>query len=448
MTAHDRRRALYCIFSRFFDILNTEMKYAVLMMAVVAALTAGRTEHGIAHAECREELCVGRSTEVKRAEEPRASVDIIAGSKTITYTDGYITPSDFTVAAEIEARKINAPLGEKLELVDKYLQNGADYKTALGVCFPLLPRAVEKAANELNVPAVDAKVVYSGGKFSVAPEKAGRVLDEERLYGGIYYCFRFGGDSVKAATVAAKPRVTADELKKNLVLRGEYTTDYRTSTAARAHNVALAASKLDGACVKAGESLSFNEAVGPRTEKNGFKTAKIIIDGSYVDGIGGGACQASTAVYNAALVSGLYATAYAHSICPHYCPPGLDAMISSASDLVIKNTTEHDVFFSVSSGGGCTTVRIYGEPSEFTIVPESVVVSETAPEEIEKVDVDYRYFDRNTAQSGDRMLVAPGKTGYESATYLNYFKGGELIKRKKIRENKYKSSPLVFMIAP
>ncbi len=425
------------------------MKYAILMMAAVAAaLTAGCAERGVACAEYSEEVCGGITVQSERTDARRATVDIIAGSKTITYTDGPIIPSDFTVAAEIETRKINAPLGEKLELVDKYLQNGADYKNALGVCFPLLCRTVEKVAEEVSVPAVDAQVVYSGGKFSVTPEKSGKKLDEERLYGGIYYCFRFGGGSVKAATVVAKPAVTAEELKQNLVLRGEYTTEYRTSTAARAHNVALAASKLDGIVVKSGEKLSFNDVVGARTEENGFKTAKIIIDGSYVDGVGGGACQASTAVYNAALMAGLSASAYAHSICPHYCPPGLDAMISSVSDLVIENTTAHDVFFSVTSGGGRTTVRVYGEPNDYTIVPESEILSEIEPEETEQVDVTYRYFDKSTAQSGDRMLVAPGKSGYESVTYLNYYKGDELIKRIKIRVNKYKPSPLIFMIAP
>lgn len=377
-----------------------------------------------------------------------ASIDIRFGDKVFTYTDEYITPSDFTVAEEIERRRINAPLPLKMELTDKYLQKGADYKTALSVCFPRLVFAVDEVADYVYIAPVDSRAVYNGGRFVASEDREGRRLDEDRLYGGIYYTLKFSGrGEVAASTVSVAPEVTRAELRKNLALRAEYTTDYSSSKPDRAHNVSFAASKFDGISVPAGGELSFNKTVGKRIAENGFKVAKIIVDGSYVDGIGGGVCQASTAVYNAAIRAGLTARANSHTICPSYCPPGLDAMISSASDLVVVNTTGHDVYFSVKSGGGKTTVKIFGEPAEYEYVPESIVKSTTEPELRELVDREHLYFDA-TAVQGDRLLASPGRAGFVSETYIKKLKRGKLVSRYKIRENTYYPSPRIVMVAP
>lgn len=394
-------------------------------------------------AECATSAC---SAVLLQPNAQYASVTITAGSKRFTYVDAPITPSDFTVREEIELRKINAPLAEKIEYADGLLQKGAGYKAALGVSFPLLSRTVDEVAQYLLVPAVDARVEYRGGRFTVTADREGRALDENKLYAAIYYCFKFGGGSVKAHTVPVMPEVTRRELSEALVLRGEYTTDYAASSEGRAHNVTLALKKFDGVKIAAGETLSFNATVGARTVENGFKTAKIIVDGKYVDGVGGGVCQSSTAVYNAALTAGLVCTANAHSICPSYCPAGLDAMISSVSDLTITNPTEHDVYISVKTGGGRATVRMYGERSEYEIVPKSEVKTVAFPS-VEVIDGEHKYFG-DGAVSGDRMLVNPGKDGAESVTYLEYYKDGNFVKREKIRQNEYKSMPQVIAVAP
>lgn len=381
--------------------------------------------------------------------EKRASVTIIADGERFTYTDAVIEPSDFTVAEQIETRAINARLERKLDLVDTYLQKGADYKTALGVCFPLLPRTVEAVAEKLYVPPTDAEVKYKNGKFTATKEHAGERLDESKLYAGIYYCLKFtdGNKPIKASTVPIAPAVTQKALESALCPRGEYTTVYSSSTPARAHNVTLALTKFDGAAIAAGGTMSFNATVGARTKENGFKDAKIIVDGKYVDGVGGGVCQASTAVYNAALLSGLGAAANAHSICPSYCQPGLDAMISACSDLVITNTTSHTVYISVAVGAGAATVRFVGEKQDCEIVPESVVTGTVECEKIETIDSERKYFDEY-ATAGDRLLVAPGKDGIKSETYLKYYKNGVFYKRVKIRQNEYKPTPQIVMIAP
>lgn len=370
------------------------------------------------------------------------------GSNTYTYEDKPIEPSDFTVIEQIAARRINAPLPSKIEYMDECVARGANYKTAVGQCFPILVRELDKIADSVFVPPTDAKTTYEHGVFSVVPEKAGRRINEEKLYASIYCAFKFsGGGEVKADISEIPPIITAEMLRAELTPRSSYTTDFTGSSEERAHNVKLALSKIDGVIIPAGETLSFNATVGERTETNGFKQAKIIVDGKYIDGTGGGVCQASTAVYNAALRAGLNCAANAHSICPSYCPAGLDAMISSVSDLLITNTTTHSVYISVKINGRTATVKIFGEKSEYKIKPESVVLNVEKFAEQEIVDSEYKYFDRSAA-SGNRALVTLGKDGVTSETYINVYKDGKLLKRVKVRENTYRALSQVIAIAP
>lgn len=95
------------------------------------------------------------------------------------------------------------------------------------------------------------------------------------------------------------------------------------------HNIALAAEKINGCILADGEEFSFNGRVGARTESNGFLSAPIILEGDFVEGVGGGVCQASTTVYNAALLAGMEITEqHPHSLRVGYVEPSFDAMVS------------------------------------------------------------------------------------------------------------------------
>lgn len=63
---------------------------------------------------------------------------------------------------------------------------------------------------------------------------------------------------------------------------------------ATAANARLAAEKISGVTLAFGESFSFNETVGPRTEDTGFVSA---LNGRGVEVVGGGCAQAASALY-------------------------------------------------------------------------------------------------------------------------------------------------------
>src|SRR5690606_24478075 len=86
---------------------------------------------------------------------------------------------------------------------------------------------------------------------------------------------------------------------------GEFTTQYNPSDKNRSKNLEIAVSKIDKKLLKPGETISFNQIVGPRTAETGFKDAYIVIRNKYVKGMGGGICQVSSTLYNAALLANM-----------------------------------------------------------------------------------------------------------------------------------------------
>jgi len=93
-------------------------------------------------------------------------------------------------------------------------------------------------------------------------------------------------------------------------------------------NVALAAARIDGHVLQPGEVFSFNGVVGPRDAEHGWALANEIYQGEYVLGYGGGICQVTSTLYNAALLGGLQIEERYHHDRPlQYIGPGRDATV-------------------------------------------------------------------------------------------------------------------------
>ena len=128
---------------------------------------------------------------------------------------------------------------------------------------------------------------------------------------------------------------------------GTYTTKLTDKTEGRVHNIKLAISKLDDTQVEAGLTFSFNDTIGPREEKDGYKEA-IIFDGhgNKTKGFGGGVCQLTSTLYNAALDAGLeIEERHEHSREVPYIEEGADATVSfyGNEDLKFKNTKDYTI---------------------------------------------------------------------------------------------------------
>ena len=122
------------------------------------------------------------------------------------------------------------------------------------------------------------------------------------------------------------------------------------STAQR-HNAALAGRALNGVIIPPGKILSFNEQVEARDTEKGFLAAPFYTAQGETDNApGGGICQLSSALYNAALLGGLkIVERHPHSRLVRHTPPGRDATIASwRKDLKIQNPFSHPLQLRVT----------------------------------------------------------------------------------------------------
>ncbi len=224
--------------------------------------------------------------------------------------------------------------------------------------------------------------------------------------------------------LSAEKRAFADAHPREKL--ASYTTYFSQNDGGRCENIRLAAASLDGIALQPYGELSFNGAVGPRTEKNGYKTAKIIVQGEFVDGVGGGVCQVSTTLYNAALLSGLTVLeSHPHSLRVGYVPPSRDAMVSSYSDLRLYNPYSETVYLTASVVDGSLRITFYGKPTDFTYSIESRTLAELPPPDL--------------PQDGEPSAdyLRPPVWGIKSEAYLKTYQKGVLVSVKRIRSDVY-----------
>ena len=274
-----------------------------------------------------------------------------------------------------------------------------------------------------NGRSLGGKTPGAEERFRVVGQELGFDLDEVGLCHDIIEVLKSGrAQTIHARIKPAMPR-SADEIVGEIGLRGGYTT-YFESNPNREHNIALAIEKFNGLCVGNGQSVSFNGAVGARSEARGFKEAKIILDGEFVPGIGGGVCQASTTLFNALLLAGVTIDeSHNHSLAISYVPLGRDAMVSSGTDLRFTNNTGATIYFETgftpassnhhghANRHGSVFVKIYGRQRTVNYRPRVVVGETDGPE----------------GEVSERR----------AATYLDTYKGERLVHTKFIRKSRY-----------
>ena len=113
--------------------------------------------------------------------------------------------------------------------------------------------------------------------------------------------------------------------------------------------------------MEAGAEFSFNTTVGERTREKGYEEAKVLIDGKRDYAVGGGICQISSTLYNAAERAGMeILERHDHTNEVHYVEIGRDAAVAfGAQDFRFRNPFSHAVQISITVDGGKVRAGIY-----------------------------------------------------------------------------------------
>ena len=148
---------------------------------------------------------------------------------------------------------------------------------------------------------------------------------------------------------------------KEKQLLGTFQTKYNTKNNSRVNNLQLASKTINDFVLQPNETFSYNKTVGPTTKARGYKEAKIIVKGFEKKGYGGGVCQISSTLFNAATEAGLkIVERHPHSKKVYYVAEGKDAATSQGSlDFKFKNTKDYPIQIKSTVEDGIVTVSIF-----------------------------------------------------------------------------------------
>lgn len=153
---------------------------------------------------------------------------------------------------------------------------------------------------------------------------------------------------------------------------GSYTTEYSdyAGTENRNYNIHHASDIINDSIAKAnGGVWSFNDTTGDTNDETGFKAAGSIVQGEYVDSIGGGICQVATTVFNAVYEAGLpVVTRTNHELYIASYPNGRDAAVSYPYlDFAFENDLGSDILLKTSYTDTTLTVTLYSTATGYWI---------------------------------------------------------------------------------
>ncbi len=198
-----------------------------------------------------------------------------------------------------------------------------------------------------------------------------------------------------------------------------YGTSLEGRSHSQRHNSLLALNRLQGAEIRPGGEFSFNRRVGTFSQDQGYRRAPVSYNGQLISDWGGGVCQTSTTLYNAALMAGLkIVERHRHRFAPGYVQPGRDAAVAYSNiDLKFQNPYPFAVRIQGSQEGDMLVISVIG--------PKGIPVKPQVVSEIRQTQ-DYQTF-RIGKQSGQSRVRNSGKEGCEVAVYRVMGEERELI---------------------
>ena len=142
-----------------------------------------------------------------------------------------------------------------------------------------------------------------------------------------------------------------------------YSTYYNSGDETRTANLKTAVGKVNNIAIPNGKVFSFNQTVGKRTVTAGYKTAKVVSDGEFVDGLGGGVCQVSSTLFECVLRANVeIVERNHHTLKVGYVPLGGDATVQwNSKDFKFKNESGTDFRIKMECSGGKLTCSLYAK---------------------------------------------------------------------------------------
>ncbi len=255
------------------------------------------------------------------------------------------------------------------EQIAAYMDFATEMQNGVATLIPFLSAEklspfLDEVATAVAKDPVNATFKGDGTQAWVVPAVTGRALDSEKTAEALTIAaLKTTGRTATVVVATIEPDRTTDEANSMGIkdVLGECTTSWEGS-ADRQTNVRITAEYASNVLLAPGEIYDFDAQIGPRTEERGYKKAAGITGGELEDQLGGGICQVSTTLFNAALDAGLeIIERQNHSIYIDHYPKGRDATVSAGGpNMRFRNDTEHYILVRGVSNGITTKFVIYG----------------------------------------------------------------------------------------
>ena len=319
-----------------------------------------------------------------------------------------------------------------LKLIKERLNNKEQNEDAINI--PIInkepdPIDIEKIHEEIYKEPQDAYIVKE--PFEVHPEVEGIDFDVEAAK----EILKEDKEEYIIPLIIKKPETTLEDLGDEAFPSqlSTFTTRYDVSDVDRTTNLKLACKKINGTVLLAGETFSYNNVVGKRTVAAGYKNAKIYEAGQVVDGLGGGICQISSTLYNAALLANMdIVERRNHQFVTSYVEAGRDAtVVYGSTDFKFKNTRKYPVKITATVNAGIATISIYGikEENEYTF--------KFSKKDVRTIPYTTQYIDDNTLPQGTEVVKQKGTSGLIRETYITKLLNGKVVSTELLSRDTY-----------
>ena len=344
-------------------------------------------------------------------------------------------------------------IGKSGNIVERYkLQkdlenNNVDYPLEFTVDEEKV-RTFVSGCNAYNTDPVEGQLLIgSDGYPYVEGGTDGITLKEEESTQAVTSAIEnwTGGEiSVDLAVDVSRPDVSRDTLSLVKDVLGQATTDYSASSAARAINVQNGCALINGTLLWPGDEFSVTRAVTPFSAENGYEPAPTYEENRTVDSYGGGICQVSTTLYNAALKAEMDITARSnHTMMVGYVEPSKDAAIAEGSmDMCFVNNTDAPIYIEGYCSGGQITFVIFGHetrPENRTLQFTSKILATMQPE-------GFSLYPDATQPVGYVLQTQSPHTGYQAELWKEIYVDGVLTDEYQINSSYYQAVGTIYSI--
>ncbi len=341
-------------------------------------------------------------------------------------------------------------LVERYEALSFRKNQPASYNVSRTAYDPdVIDQCVDAVAKQIDRPARNAHIEsfdMDTYEFKFADEEVGSKLDRARLAQDMAAALDAGGGNVELVVNAIQPEVGKADIAGEYGMIAEAVTNASSSNSNRLANIRQALKFIHGTRLKPGETFSFNDVVGKRTTDRGFKLATAYASGKVVEDVGGGICQVSTTLFNAAVKADMkIVERHNHSLTVSYVDKGKDAAVNWGSqDLRFTNTTDDDIYIACYlTDNKRVRFGIFGKklPNGESITVEGVTTGEVEYETVMQPSMELA--------SGQTRVAQKGKIGYKAEAYkIRWDANGDRISRDLLCKSTYRATDEIIEYGP